>query len=461
MPFPDLREYLKALEQAGEVARVRKEVEPKYELGAICKTAHEKGRKALFFEKVRGCSMPVVTELLSTFGRIAIALETQESDLFSEVVERTRRLVEPKVVDDGPCKEIIYKGKDVDLTKLPWITWNSTEKAPYLTAGLVIVKDPEFGRNLGIYRMMFANRNQTFLRLSPGHHGYEYYKRAEHRGEKKLEVAVAIGVDPAVFLASQFVPGIDVDEFAIAGAIRGAPVELVPCETINLEVPATAEIVLEGYVSIPPEVGQEGPYGEFCGYSVGTVEQERLWTIQCMTMRKDRLYHGFYLCKGINEEGIIKSLTTSVQIYRELKPAHPAIKRIYCTPAGVGIFHCHIQIDERQKRPGMVNNILASAVGVKGSRVKHVFVFDDDIDITSPEEVEWAIATRVQADRDIFIIPNSFGLRLDPSASAEGVTAKLFVDATKSKDFRAEALALPPEEIWQKVRKNWDSYFSV
>ena len=332
---------------------------------------------------------------------------------------------------------------------------------PYLTAGLVIVKDPEYGRNLGVYRMMFAGRNQTFLRFRPGHHGYEYYKRAELRGEKKLEVAVAIGADPAVFLGSQFVAGIDVDEFTIAGALRGQPVELVRCETVDLEVPATAEIVLEGYVSIPPEVGDEGPYGEFCGYSVGTVIKEMLWTVQCVTMRKEPLYHGFYLCKGTNEEGVIKSITTSAQIYRELKPAHPAIKRVYCTPAGVGSFHCLIQIDERQKRPGIVNNILASTAGVKAGGVKHVFVFDDDIDITNPEEVEWAFATRVQADKDIFIIPNCSGIRLDPSATSEGVTAKLFVDATKSKEFRAEGLALPPEDVLNRVRQKWDSYFSA
>lgn len=460
MPFSDLREYLEELEKKGELARIQKEVDPRYEVGAICKVAHDKGRKALLFKRVRGSSMPVVTELLTTLRRIAIALETDETDLFTLVVERTRKLIPPKVVNHGPCKQIILKGKDVDLAKLPWITWNKTEVAPYLTAGLVIVKDPEYGRNLGIYRMMFASRNQTFLRLTPGHHGYEYYRRAELRGEKKLEVAVAIGTDPAIFVGSQFVAGIDVDEFAIAGALRGQPVELVPCETVSLEVPATAEIVLEGYVSIPPEVGDEGPYGEFCGYSVGTVIRERLWTIQCITMRKNPLYHGFYLCKGINEEGVIKSVTTSAQIYRELKPNHPAIKRVYCTPAGVGSFHCLIQISERGKRPGIVNNILASTAGVKAGGVKHIFVFDDDIDITNPEEVEWAFATRVQADRDIFIVPNCSGIRLDPSASPEGITAKLFVDATKSKDFRAEGLALPPDEVLDSVRKNWDSYFS-
>lgn len=461
MPFPDLRDYLKLLEQQDELARIKKEVDPRYELGAICKTAHQRGRKALLFERVRGCSMPVVTELLSSYRRIAFALETGAENLLGEVVERTKTPIDPIVIKDGPCKEVIVKGKDVDLTRLPWITWNATEKAPYLTAGLVIVKDPEYGRNVGVYRMMFASRNQTFLRLSPGHHGYEFYKRAELRGEKKLEVAVAIGCDPAVFLASQFIPGIGVDELKIAGSLRKTAVELVPCETVDIEVPATAEIVLEGTVSIPAETGDEGPYGEFCGYSVGAVIRERLWTVNCVTMHKNPLYHGFYLCKGINEEGMITSITNSVQVYNELKPGHPAIKRVFCSPAGVGIFHCYIQIDERLKRPGIVNNILASAVGVKGGRVKHVFVFDDDIDIADPEEVEWAIATRVQADKDIFIIPNAFGLRLDPSATAEGVTAKLFVDATKGKGFRSEGLALPPEDVWENVKKSWASYFAA
>jgi UbiD family decarboxylase len=158
MPFADLREYLNALEKAGELAQVKKEVDPKFELGAICKTIHEKGRKALLFDRVRGSSMPVVTELLATFNRIAMALETDESDLFKGVMERTKSPVEPKIVKTGPCKEIIWKGNEVDLAKLPWITWNKTEKAPYLTAGMVVVKDPEYGRDVGVYRMMFVDQ---------------------------------------------------------------------------------------------------------------------------------------------------------------------------------------------------------------------------------------------------------------------------------------------------------------
>jgi len=128
-------------------------------------------------------------------------------------------------------------------------------------------------------------------------------------------VAVVIGADPTVFLASQFVPGIDVDEFTIAGALRKAPVELVPCEMVNIEVPATSAGIIRVPSRTISEVGDEGPYGEFCGYLVGTVIRGRLWNIQCVTMRRNPLYHGFYLCKGINEEGVIKSLTTSVQIY--------------------------------------------------------------------------------------------------------------------------------------------------
>ena len=184
MPFADLQEFVDKLDKEGELGRVRKEVDPKFELGALCKTVHEKGRKALLFEKVRGNSMPVVTELLGTFKRIAMAIDTDETDLFSEIVERTKVSVEPTVVKDGPCKEVILKGKDVDLDRLPWITWNKTEKSPYITAGMVIVKDPEYGRNVGVYRMMYANNHQTFLRLSPGHHGYEYYKKAEFRKKR-------------------------------------------------------------------------------------------------------------------------------------------------------------------------------------------------------------------------------------------------------------------------------------
>jgi UbiD family decarboxylase len=142
MPFSDLREFVNKLDEADELARVHKEVDPKYEVGAICKTIHDKGRQALFFEKVRGCSMPVATELLGTFKRIAIAIDADEKDLFTEVMERTKRSIEPTIVSDGPCKEIILKGNDVDLDRLPWITWNKTEKAPYITDAVTLLITP-------------------------------------------------------------------------------------------------------------------------------------------------------------------------------------------------------------------------------------------------------------------------------------------------------------------------------
>ena len=148
MPFVDLQEFIEKLDKEAELGRVRKEVDPKFELGALCKTVHEKGRKALLFEKVRGNSMPVVTELLGTFKRIAMAIDTDETDLFSEIVERTKVSVEPTIVKDGPCKEVILKGKDVDLDRLPWITWNKTEKSPYISFRLALINP---GEKLGLY----------------------------------------------------------------------------------------------------------------------------------------------------------------------------------------------------------------------------------------------------------------------------------------------------------------------
>ena len=434
MVFRDLRAFLQHLEDQGELRRVQAEVDPKYEIGAICRILNEKHGPAVLFEAVKGSTVPVAAQLLASQRRVALALNSTVENVFDECVRRLSTPRPPRRVSRGACQEVVHEAEDVDLGLLPICTNNPDDGGPYITAGHVICRDPEFGWNLAIYRMMFHSRNSAFLRLSPAHHGYEFYRNAEKRGETKMEFAVAIGVDPSIYIASQFVPSLGVYEMDIAGALRGEPVEVVPCRTVDLEVPAEAEVILEGEVSIPPDTGDEGPFGEFCGYTTSLIRGEKVMKIKAITHREDAIYHNIWLGRPIHEHLYINALTYALSAYFDLRAKYPAVKACYAPPACVSQTLV-VQIEERLKRPGLINNLMAAALNTRGGLWKHVIAVDEDVKVFNLDEVEWAITTRFQADRDLFTIPRCYTSRLDPSASPEGVTAKMFIDATKKPGF--------------------------
>ena len=294
----DLREFLDKLEKEGELHAIAAQVDPKHELGAICKIFNERPNSpALLFENVKGSTIPVVGQLLASDRRVALALGLSQKNVFEETVQRATHPIPTRLVPKGSCQEVVMEGGDVDLTQLPICTNNPKDGGPYITAGHVIIKDSEYGYNLSIYRMMLVSRNEVTIRFTPGHDGYDFMKNAEKRGQKNFEVAVCVGVPPSVYVASQFEPRIGVYELEIAGGLVGAPIDVVKCRTINLEVPALAEIVLEGELTIPAKIGDEGPFGEFCGYTTQQVPNERIMTIKAVTHRKIPVYHNIWLGK--------------------------------------------------------------------------------------------------------------------------------------------------------------------
>ncbi len=376
----DLREFLKVLEEEHELQKIKVEVDPKHELGAICKIHNERPNSpALLFENVKGHTIPVVGQLLASDRRVALALGLSQENVFNETVQRASNPIAPKLVSKGVSQDVVFEGVDVDLTKLPLCTNNPRDGGPYITAGHVIIKDPEYGMNLSIYRMMLVSKNEVTLRFTPGHDGYDFMKNAEKRGQKKFEVAVCIGVPPAVYVASQFEPRIGVSELDIAGGLVGEPVEVVKCRTIDLEVPALAEIVLEGELTIPAKTGDEGPFGEFCGYTTAQVPNERIMTVKAVTHRKNPVYHNIWLGKPPHEHLYVDALTYAVAAYQELKPAYPALKKAYAPPWGVSIVLL-LQLEKRLMRPGIVDNILAASLYTRSGKWKHVFVLDEDVD---------------------------------------------------------------------------------
>jgi UbiD family decarboxylase len=453
----DLREFLKVLEEEHELQKIKVEVDPKHELGAICKIHNERrDSPALLFENVKGHTTPVVGQLLASDRRVALALGLSQENVFNETVQRASSPIAPKLISKGAAQDIVFEGADVDLTKLPLCTNNPRDGAPYITAGHVIIKDPEYGMNLSIYRMMLVSKNEVTLRFTPGHDGYDFMKNAEKRGQKKFEVAVCIGVPPAVYVASQFEPRIGVYELDIAGGLVGEPVEVVKCRTVDLEVPALAEIVLEGELTIPAKTGDEGPFGEFCGYTTAQVPNERIMTVKAVTHRKNPVYHNIWLGKPPHEHLYVDALTYAVAAYQELKPAYPALKKAYAPPWGVSIVLL-LQLEKRLMRPGIVDNVLAASLYTRSGKWKHVFVLDEDIVLEDPNEVLWALTTRFQPATDMFIIPRGITSSLEPSATVDGLTSKLMLDLTIKKNFRGE-VAEPTASMRESVLKRWKEY---
>lgn len=453
----DLREFLKVLEEEHELQKIKVEVDPKHELGAICKIHNERSNSpALLFEKVKGHTIPVVGQLLASDRRVALALGMSRENVFDETVRRAGTPIAPRLVSKGPCQDVVFEGADVDVTRLPLCTNNPRDGGAYITAGHVIIKDPEYGNNLSIYRMMLVSKNEVTIRFTPGHDGYDFMKNAEKRGQKRFEVAVCIGVPPAVYVASQFEPRIGVYELDIAGGLAGEAVEVVKCRTIDLEVPAWAEIVLEGELMIPAKTGDEGPFGEFCGYTTARVPNERVMTIKAVTHRKNPVYHNIWLGKPPHEHLYVDALTYAVAAYQELKPAYPALKKAYAPPWGVSIVLL-LQLEKRLMRPGIVDNILAASLYTRSGKWKHVFVLDEDIVLEDPNEVLWALTTRFQPATDMFIIPRGITSSLEPSATAEGLTSKLMLNLTMKENFRGE-VAEPTDSMRQAVLQKWNEY---
>jgi UbiD family decarboxylase len=286
----DLRTFIKRLEEEGELARINVEVDWKYELGAIARKAYSLSPSpALLFENVKGYNIPVFTNGLLTFRRIAIALdldpETDEKTIIQKYVERISTPIKPVIVKDGTCKENKIFGKEVDVLKFPVPWWGEQDGGRYIgTWHQVVTRDPETGwTNVGTYRMMVHEANICGIQLSPFQHA-GMISNKYRKMNKPMPVAVAIGSDPVAMMVSSSPFPADVNEWEMAGALRQRPLELVKCETNDLEVPANSEIILEGEVSFT-DMKKEGPFGEHTGYYGGGVRELPTVKINCLTHR--------------------------------------------------------------------------------------------------------------------------------------------------------------------------------
>ncbi len=426
MPFDDPRDFCAHLEERGELIRIRDEVDPAYEVGAYIRKTSDQQGPALLFENVKGHDMCMVGGIFASRRRVLLALAYDREDIYERFGHGIANPVPNRLVDTGPCKDVILKGDEVDLGRLPIPIYSEQDKGPFVTHGIQISKDPEDGtKNASIYRMHLAGKREFSIHAEKHHHLTYQHVKASAKGEP-LEIAVAMGCDPVVMLATQVGASYGVDELEIAGGLKGKPVDIVKCETVDLEVPAATEIVFEGLLH-PERREHHGPFGEYSGY-YGEITHSPIMEVTAITHRRDPVYHAGLTGMPMTENHFLKQIPHEVTLHQELKSKFPGLRDIHSTAAGCCDFMVFINL--KPNIPGEARNVILAAMA-SAKRPKFVVVCDEDIDIFDHTQVLWAISTRVRPAKDVIIIPDYNTPALDPSVGQNQLGSAMGLDATR------------------------------
>lgn len=418
---PILRDWLAELDRQDLLRHIHRQVSPINELAAVGKKLEP--AYGAIFEQVEGSDIPVVTGLVTSRDSIAHSMGMTYPELMDRFTYALNNLTPCRIVEGKglAIKENILVGDQVDLGLLPACVHHEKDGGRYLTAALCITKDPATGiRNVAIHRHEVRDRNHLGALLLPRHTN-QIFVQAESAG-RPLEIALAIGVHPSLLLASQATTQLGVDEFEIGGTLLGEPVELAKCETVDIEVPVESEIILEGKI-LPNIREDEGPFGEY-PRTYGPKAPRHVIEITAVTYRSRPVYHT--IIPATMEHLLLGAISREATMMQLLRQATPNVKNVHITPASGCRYHAVIQLD--QKHEGEAKNAMFAAFA-SSTEIKHVVAVDPDIDIYDPQDVEWAIANRVQAAKDVFIISNAMGNKLDPS-SRNGASDKMGIDAT-------------------------------
>jgi 4-hydroxy-3-polyprenylbenzoate decarboxylase len=460
--YDGLRGWLAALEAAGEVKHISGEVDWNIELGTIARLLQGPATgPSVMFDNIKDYNKPdsrckkVFTGALANYRRIAMMMGLPADTHPRELVKLGRTIlsgaIPPKIVKTGPCKENIITGDAINLYDFPAPYWNRLDGGRYImTYGGCVTKDPENGiMNVGVYRGMIHDKTHIPILMWRAQHIGHHVTAWEQGGASEIPIAVAIGVEPALeFCAGAPVPK-GICEYDVAGAIRGAPIELVKCETVDLYVPASTEIVIEGYLQIDPaKYLPEGPFAEFTGYLAGDPSNKPAVRVTAITHRNNPILRGTIegaLPGSYSENTVTSSIMRAATAWNVLdRSGVPGITDVWCPPVQAGI-NLLIQMKQSYR-----NQAKQAANAIWGSsaahvRYKHITVVDDDIDIHDYGAVDWAIAYRVNAgENDVIIMPSTFGLGLDPSVRKRDRNPALFgtgkwnrvlIDATMNLDY--------------------------
>jgi 4-hydroxy-3-polyprenylbenzoate decarboxylase len=449
MAYQDLREFIQALEKAGELKRIGFEVDPRLEITEFADRSVKNGGPAFLFEKPKGSNIPVLINAFASKRRMEIALQVDSVDEIAArisdylqmrmpegIIGKLKMLPKlaemgaffPKIVSDGPCKEVIRKAGQFDLREFPVLHCWPDDGGPFITLPMVFSKNPETGkRNCGMYRMQVYDSNTTGMHWQTHKQGAEHYRRLMREGKvTRMPVAVAIGADPAAMYSAILPLPPDLDEMMIAGFMRSKPVEMVKCETSDIEVPAHAEIVLEGYVTLG-ELRREGPFGDHTGfYSLD--DDYPVFHVECVTHRKNPIYaativgpppmEDYYMGRAI-ERIFLPLLRMQIPEIRDM-----------CMPAE-GIFHNLMLVSIRKSYPMQARKVMHAVWGLgQAMFTKCIVVVDDNVDVQNYSEVAWKVLNNIDPQRDIEFVTGPID-SLDHSSRMANWGSKMGIDGTR------------------------------
>ena len=453
MQYRDLREFINYLEQIGELKRIKEPVSPELEMTALCDMVLKNSGPALLFENPTNYNMPVLGNLFGTVSRIALAMgktdilqlrelghtlaalkEPQPPKGIKDALSKLPMLKQlyamlPRVINNAPVHEVILKQDEIDLYSMPIWRCHPDDVAPLITWGLVVTKGPYKKRqNLGIYRQQVIAKNKVIMRwLSHRGGAIDYLEHCRENPDKPYSVAVVLGCDPATILGAVTPVPDSLSEYQFAGLLRSNRTELTKCLLSDLQVPAYAEIVLEGFI-YPNEMALEGPYGDHTGYYNET-EQFPVLTIETITTRHNPIYHSTYTGKPIDEPAILGVALNEIFI-PILQKQFPEIVDFYLPPEGCSYRMAIVSM--KKQYPGHAKRVMLGIWSYlrQFMYTKFIVVVDDDIDIRSWSDVIWAITTRVDPMRDTTLIDNTPIDYLDFASPISGLGSKMGIDAT-------------------------------
>lgn len=423
----DLRGFLDQLKAARpqDLAIVEREVDAVEEAIALVRNLEARGQHpAVWFKRVRGTTAPVLVNMHASEDRLALALGTSRDRLNATYAARMQQLIAPQIVAEGPVHECHIPEHEIDLRTLPILTPFSDCPAPYISGGIMVVKDCETGiRNLSYIRLMVTGPRTMTMNAAPFQHTDIIIRNAEKRG-LTCPATIVIGYHPAVALGALAKVPFNIDEYDCCGALLGQPLSLVRSRTVDIEVPSHAEMVLEVEI-VQKERVSEGPYGEFTGYALPAEEQPRVY-VRSISHRRDPIYQD--VVPGGREHLLMGKIPKESTQEGFLRGMFPIVRRVHMPFSGRGRFHLVISVGSH--RAADIRRLLVAAF-VNDHFIKHVFVVDEDVNVEDDAEVLWALSTCFQGDRDMVVIERMPGSSLDPSGYPGATGAKIGFDCTR------------------------------